>query len=169
MPKPKPMPAGEKHNRLTCIAFSHRDRHGHRHSRFVCECGAEKVICEYTVRRGVTKSCGCLQKDLLRSQPRHVTHGMRKSSEYNAFLGARSRCTKPSNNRYEYYGGRGIEFRFSNFEEFFAAVGRKPSRFHSLNRINNDGYYEAGNVEWATVSEQNLNQRQRRWAKKPTI
>ena len=61
---------------------------------------------------------------------------------------------------YANYGGRGIKFLFTSFEQFFAELGPRP-KGKSVDRINNDGHYEPGNVQWATRSEQRKNQRPR--------
>lgn len=72
---------------------------------------------------------------------------------------ARARCINGNKN----YGGRGIEFRFDSVYEAAMWVinnlGVRPSPAHSIDRIDNNGHYEAGNLRWATVSEQNLNKR----------
>jgi hypothetical protein len=88
-----------------------------------------------------------------------TTHGKSRTPEYGAYLAAKARCMNILNDAYADYGGRGIEFRFTSFEQFFAEVGLRPSPAHSLDRKNNDGHYEPGNVRWATLSEQNNNQR----------
>lgn len=81
------------------------------------------------------------------------------SPEYWAYHGARQRCTNPKANGYRNYGGRKIEFRFSSFGEWFATLGPRPGPEYSVDRINNDGHYEPGNVRWATDSEQIANRR----------
>jgi hypothetical protein len=83
---------------------------------------------------------------------------MARTPEYYAFFNARDRCTKPKNRAFKNYGGRGIEFRFASFEEFFAELGPRPQGTE-LERINNDGHYEPGNVRWATHGEQQVNRR----------
>jgi hypothetical protein len=89
---------------------------------------------------------------------RYAQHGLSGTPEYKAFACAKIRCTHPNAKRYKDYGGRGIEFRFSSFEEFLTMLGPRPEGM-TLDRINNDGHYEPGNVRWATWSEQNKNRR----------
>ena len=47
----------------------------------------------------------------------------------------------------------------NDFDAFYEYIGPQPSPKHSLDRINNDGNYEPGNVRWATASEQGTNRR----------
>ena len=85
-------------------------------------------------------------------------HGKR-TPEYRAYANAKSRCNNPKFTGYEYYGGRGIEFRFSSFLEFLHEVGLRPSKTHSIDRKNSEGHYEKGNVHWATKQDQSRNTR----------
>lgn len=59
------------------------------------------------------------------------------------------RCINKHHSSWKHYGGRGIEFRFSSFAEFFAELGPRPKGL-TLDRIDNDGHYEVGNVRWVT-------------------
>ena len=77
------------------------------------------------------------------------------------YWGAKERCTNPNCESYSRYGGRGIQFRFNSYTEFFSEIGERPSNKYSLDRIYNDGHYEIGNVRWATRQEQNINTRVR--------
>ena len=90
------------------------------------------------------------------------THGMRKSPEYRSYAMARNRCKNPNADRWAEYGGRGIEFRFVGFEAFFAEVGPRPSLKHSVDRMDNNGHYEPGNVRWALHKDQCRNRRSTR-------
>src|SRR5215469_11218007 len=80
-------------------------------------------------------------------------HGMSSSQEYCAYVSAKYRCENPNKVSYKYYGGRGIRFLFTSFQQFYAELGPRPEGM-SLDRIDTDGNYEPGNVQWATHSQQ---------------
>lgn len=73
------------------------------------------------------------------------------------------RCTNPNYVESEYYRERGITIcdRWRNsFVDFLADMGSRP-KGTTLDRINNNGNYEPGNVRWATYKQQAANRRQR--------
>lgn len=85
-----------------------------------------------------------------------MKHGLSKTPEYKAWAGMKSRCLNPNATGYENYGGRGITIHekwINNFPEFLKYVGQKPSSFHVIDRINNNGNYEPGNIRWATKNQ----------------
>lgn len=86
-------------------------------------------------------------------------HRGKTTPEYRAYFHAKARCQNPKDKGFRYYGGRGIQFRFNSFVEFIEHIGLRPTKKHSLDRTNNEGPYEVGNVRWATKDLQNKNRR----------
>jgi hypothetical protein len=73
------------------------------------------------------------------------------------------RCYSRNDKRFQDYGGRGIRVapQWHTIEGFVADMDSRPSPQHSLDRIDNDGHYEPGNVRWATALTQGPNRRPR--------
>lgn len=90
--------------------------------------------------------------------------GQTKTSEYRNWQHMIQRCTNSNDISYKNYGARGIEvcdrwqgkYGFINLLE---DIGPKPDKGYSISRIDNDGNYEPGNVEWATAHQQAGNKR----------
>ena len=118
-----------------------------------CDCGRTHYTRVSSLTNGRVTSCGCRNRDA------HTTHGQRNTPEYSIFTDAKGRCMNPKHHAFADYGGRGIEFRFVSFEEFIAHIGARPSADMVLDRIDNDGHYEIGNVRWAIWAVSNQNQR----------
>ena len=131
-----------------------------------CLCGVSKEIIERSLIVGDAVSCGCYSRERAKTlnQPRHgqATRRTGVSPEYRAWAKLKERCFNKNVKQWNDYGGRGIsvctEWRES-FESFYRHVGRRPSNKHSIDRINNNGDYEPGNVRWATKVEQRRNRR----------
>jgi hypothetical protein len=120
-----------------------------------CDCGAEHVTVAVYLLVGDTQSCrSCGYARVARAKTRHGgCINRRRGPEMAVFQSMIDRCETESNPAYHRYGGRGIrvapEWRH-DFGAFIAHIGKRPTPQHQLDRINNDGNYEPGNVRWAT-------------------
>jgi hypothetical protein len=143
----------------TVVADVGRASNGSRLIRCKCACGRVRDIGASELRNGRTRGC---------SRCRRMTHGHsadgHTTPEYNTWAHMVRRCSDPTSKDWRNYGGRGIKVWLvwqHSFAAFLGSVGPRPSASHSIDRINNDGNYEPGNVRWATRTEQNRNQRER--------
>ena len=129
----------------------------------LCECGNLTEVAGYSLKSANTRSCGCLGRESRIAPRTHgFTVGRRLPPEYLLWCNIIQRCTNPKNRVWKHYGGRGIticELWRNDFAAFLSDVGRRPQPSLTLDRINNDGNYEPGNMRWATRSVQNKNRR----------
>lgn len=148
---------GKRFNNLTVLSRSYNNLNGESFFNCLCDCGKEKRVQANRIRNGKTKSCGCKH---IRNG--NFKHGLYRSTENIIWMGIKGRCYTPTSTSYKNYGARGIKMcdRWKNsFENFLADMGKRPSKKHSIERINNNGNYEPSNCKWATNLEQSKNKR----------
>lgn len=154
---------GQVFGRLTVIGpHSKNHRHGVKWL-CQCECGRQAVVLGSYLRAGDTRSCGCLQAETIVTA--NTTHGMSAHPIWGVWNAIKMRCLNPNALAYPNYGGRGItvysEWRnnFTAFYNYISMLEHFGEPGYSLDRINNDGNYEPGNIRYATYKEQALNSR----------
>lgn len=134
-----------------------------RYALFICECGNEFVSQIDSVKRGSTKSCGCLADTIRKINGRkRKTHGMSKTAVYQKWSNMKLRCYDKSNPSYEKYGARGItvcDRWLESFENFYEDLGKYHSENLELDRIDVNGNYCPENCRWATEQVQSWNKR----------
>lgn len=142
---------GLRFGRLTVTSRAASAAGGRSQFTCVCDCGAIVVVGGRHLRSSDTRSCGCWRVEA------STTHGMRGSPEWRTWISMKTRCLNSHRSEYTRYGGRGITICdrwLHSFESFFADMGERPTPWHSIDRINNDGNYEPDNCRWATVQQQ---------------
>jgi hypothetical protein len=132
-----------------------------------CDCGNTTVVRARLLRNGQTKSCGCLQKEVLRKM-NSTQNGLSTTKIYKSWYHMMQRCTNPKARSYDRYGGAGITVcerwkTFLNFYEdmkdsYYSAVEKYGDEsLISIDRIDGTKGYYKENCRWITIAEQNLN------------
>lgn len=132
-----------------------------------CDCGNVTSSVSGSLRNGKALSCGCTRIKKLRLNPPKKTHGGRNERLYKVWRGIHDRCTYPTHNRYNDYGGRGIAIcdewkNYENFRTWAMANGYDPTAPRgacTIDRIDVDGNYCPENCRWVSMAVQNRNKR----------
>lgn len=156
----KDIDLGTKFGRWTVIGKKIR-RNNRTYILCKCDCGTIKEVQYQNLRNGISTSCGCYHKELLRKQK--YVHGEKHTRLYSTWIKMRHRCNSPNDSHYNSYGGRGIkvcdewERSYQAFSEWAKANGYDESKSWkecSIDRIDNDKGYSPDNCRWVDYKTQ---------------
>lgn len=167
---------GMKKNFLTVIGLT-RLENGHKAFLCKCDCGKTKAYECTHWNKGIVKSCGCMQKELLRETS--TKHGHAGGRLYRVWCSMVGRCTYEKSGSYRNYGGRGIKVcdewknDFSKFYEWAIENGYDyDAEFGqcTIDRIDPNKGYNPQNCRWVDVKTQSKNKRpSSEWKKRKLI
>lgn len=125
----------------------------------VCDCGTRKLVFGGDLKRGMSKSCGCLGREMRAA--RMTSHGFARHPAYHSWQHMRTRCENPNDDNFHIYGGRGIVVcaQWRKFEAFWEDMGPTWQDGLSIDRKETDGNYEPSNCRWDTPKDQANNRR----------
>lgn len=131
-----------------------------------CDCGKVKEVLGSSLRRGITKSCICLNKEI--NSKNNSTHRLTKTPLYKVWSGIKRRCYNQNEEKYPMYGGQGITVcdEWRNDPVAFIQWGQAHGYKHglTLDRFpNQKGNYSPDNCRWATPKEQSRNTKKNVW------
>lgn len=146
---------GQRFGRLTVISVYHDTETFRKIAECLCDCGKKKFIEVRNLQDGLTRSCGCLQKDTA------TTHGMKKHPLYRRWINMMSRCYNPHHKNYHQYGGRGITVckRWHNVANYVSDMEKGYSDKMQVDRIDNSKGYSPENCKWVSCKVQQNNRR----------
>lgn len=154
--------SGRKYGPITVIEFAGRSSTGRKRLlwKTLCRCGISRDLRKIDFDSVFSFECGCV-RSIPVDNPKPSSE-LRESPEFNAWSSMKKRCLNSRHKRWSDYGGRGItvcDRWIMSFYNFLADMGERPSAFHSLDRIDNNGNYDPSNCRWATRQQQNGNTR----------
>lgn len=141
---------GNMFGRLTVVGRAYLDKHKQVHWECLCLCGSKTYPCSAHLLSGHTKSCGCLQKEIV------TTHGRSRERLYKTWKNMLDRCNNPKHEAYIRYGGKGIcvckEWKdYECFRAWATSNGYKDEL--TIDRIDSTGHYSPENCQFITKAE----------------
>lgn len=127
-----------------------------------CDCGKEVPVRAVSLRRGKTRSCGCLRRDEMRRKATTID-GKCGEKLHGVWNMMKQRCLNRNCKDFKYYGLRGIRVCDEWIKDYLTfrawALSNGYEEGLTIDRIDPDGNYEPSNCRWITIQAQQKNRR----------
>lgn len=155
--------SGQRFGRLTVLERSgaYRSKKGQIQTRWLCrcDCGNNTVVHGASLKKGATRSCGCIRTET------HTKHGHSRTRLYCIWRAMRHRCEDENNIGYRVYGAEGkfVCEEWKEFQSFYDwAMANGYADNLTIERKDGSRGYSPDNCRWATMEEQQNNRRNNR-------
>jgi hypothetical protein len=151
---------GKKFNRLTVLEKTDKRKNRCIVYKCKCDCGNITYVKSTYIKKGYTKSCGCLQREM--ASKSNKIHGESKTKLFYVWQDMVQRCKYEWHHAYKYYGGRGITV-YGKWEDFLPfkkwSIENGYEEGLTIDRTNVNGNYEPSNCRWVDRLKQANNMR----------
>lgn len=151
---------GQRFARLTVIKRQGTDRHGKLLWLCECDCGNKIITAGASLKKGFTKSCGCLRDE------KATSHGKSYTRLYREWIGIKKRCYNINSKNYYLYGAEGkavCDEWLNDFNAFYDwSMNNGYADDLTIERKDGTKGYSPDNCCWATPKEQANNRRTNR-------